>query len=289
MGVSSPNISTWFRNNRRTQRNKQLMFSSTCDHQETVCPESVCKSGKEKLLKTLCRKRFTVNQRKELVRVFEETPYPIRDKMEELALKMRVSFHSITKWFQNTRTYNPHKLMPSSSHNHHENVSSDRRSETKIIWGSKKTFTDVQRSELVRIFEETPYPSKNKMEELAQRWEMPFYKITSWFARIRQFKRDKITPSLTRDDYNETVNSNFNYRNGTLNPLKTATRKTFTDNERNELIRVFEKNPYLKRNIMEKLALKMGVPFHSINIWFKNARRYNREKVGSESDYKIGV
>jgi len=84
-----------------------------------VCPESVCKSGKEKPLKTLCRKRFTVNQRKELVRVFEETPYPIRDKMEELALKMRVSFHSITKWFQNTRTYNPHKLMPSSSHNHH--------------------------------------------------------------------------------------------------------------------------------------------------------------------------
>ena len=72
------------------------------------------------------------------------------------------------------------------------------------------------------------------------------------------------------------MNSNFNYRNGTLNPLKTATRKTFTDDERNELIRVFEKNPYLKRNTMEKLALKMGVPFHNINIWFKNARRYNR-------------
>ena len=27
---------------------------------------------------------------------------------------------------------------------------------------------------------------------------------------------------------------------------------------------------------MEKLALKIRVPFHSINIWFKNARRYNR-------------
>ncbi|XP_018363636.1 PREDICTED: uncharacterized protein LOC108761530 isoform X2 [Trachymyrmex cornetzi] len=281
MGVSSPNISTWFRNNRRNQRNKQLMFSSTCDRQETVCPESVFKSGKKNPLKTtLRRKRFTANERKELIRVFEETPYPTRDKMEELALKMKASFHSITKWFQNSRTYNPYKHMPSSSYDHHENVNSDRRSETKIMWDSQKTFTDVQRSELVRVFEETPYPSKNKMEELAQRWGMPFYKITSWFARIRQFKRDKITPPLTRDDHDGTVHSNFNYRNGTIKLLKTnLSRKTFTDDERNELMQVFEKNPYLKRNKMEKLSLKMEVPFHSINVWFKNARRYNREKI----------
>ncbi|XP_018302428.1 uncharacterized protein [Mycetomoellerius zeteki] len=200
MGVSSPNISTWFRNKRRTQRNKQLVFSSTCDRQETVCPESVCKSGKKKPLKIAsCRKRFTVDQRKELIQVFEETPYPTRNKMEELGQRMGASFHSITKWFQNTRTYNPHKLKLSSSHEHHK-----------------------------------------------------------------------------------TVDSDSNYRCGTINPLKTASCRTFTDDERSELVRVFEKTPCLRRNKLEKLALKMGVPFHNINSWFKNTRRYNREKVGSD-------
>lgn len=81
------------------------------------------------------------------------------------------------------------------------------------------------------------------------------------------------------------MDSDSNYRCGTINPLKTASCRTFTDDERSELVRVFEKTPCLRRNKLEKLALKMGVPFHNINSWFKNTRRYNR--VITRNDYVL--
>jgi len=65
------------------------------------------------------RRIFMDDQRNELVKVFEETPYPKRNKLEALAQRMGVLFDSVRKWFQSTRTYNPNKPMPSLSCDHY--------------------------------------------------------------------------------------------------------------------------------------------------------------------------
>ncbi|KYN19446.1 Zinc finger homeobox protein 4 [Trachymyrmex cornetzi] len=250
MGVSFQKISMWFRNIRRTKpRNKkgQAKSSSTHKNQKIVSSEFECenKNKEPQSQKIVPRgKRFTVGQRDELIRILEETRYPGKIKMAEIAQKMGVSSPNISTWFRNNRRNQRNKqLMFSSTCDRQETVCPE-----SVFKSGKKN------------------PLKTTL------------------------RRKRFTANERKELIRGTVHSNFNYRNGTIKLLKTnLSRKTFTDDERNELMQVFEKNPYLKRNKMEKLSLKMEVPFHSINVWFKNARRYNREKVGSESDYKIGM
>ncbi|XP_018394396.1 PREDICTED: double homeobox protein A-like [Cyphomyrmex costatus] len=152
-------------------------------------------------------------------------------------------YHStkINLWFRNIRKIIRSRPMPFCD---------------RLRIKCRQRFMDDQRNELVRMFEENPHPSRNKIEELSQKMKIPFRHIKLWFHHIRTTIRSR--PS-----------SMLNHQQMTLPNIGLK----FSDNQRAELIQMFEKNPYPEIEEMKELAKKMEVSTYIIKLWYCRLRK----------------
>ncbi|XP_018394446.1 PREDICTED: uncharacterized protein LOC108773209 [Cyphomyrmex costatus] len=119
---------------------------------------------------------------------FAKNEYPSTDKVEKIANKLGVSYqkiykkiHSVKSDYKKVVKRNPPQI---ESHS--------------VI---HKRYTDNELNKIRRVFEETPYPTENKVQELVQKTGIPINSINEIFQNLRQEnnKMNKPTISSTSD------------------------------------------------------------------------------------------
>ncbi|KYN03780.1 hypothetical protein ALC62_05477, partial [Cyphomyrmex costatus] len=293
------------------------------------------------------RQRFMDDQRNELVRMFEENPHPSRNKIEELSQKMKIPFRHIKLWFHHIRT--TIRSRPSSMLNHQQDdvgSKSDRKSKKKRLL--KEELTIENRNKLIRILKETRYLRLELKEKLAEDFGVSLSQIAKWCKYLREVIRKtnenkkfisstcdrqedvdsksdhksekkklledsgrskvgklkkligvlKETPHLSTkkiielaQEMGEKDASESNHKKviKKLHKKSPRVKRIFTDDQRNELRRVFKETPYPSKNKIEELAQKMGLSFESVNTLFQYVRERNDKMKKSISSSTVIV
>ncbi|XP_018394412.1 PREDICTED: uncharacterized protein LOC108773183 isoform X2 [Cyphomyrmex costatus] len=297
IGVSINSINELFRNLRQKKDEMNEPTSSLKpDHKDDVGSKSDRKSKKKRLLK----EELTIENRNKLIRILKETRYLRLELKEKLAEDFGVSLSQIAKWCKYLREVirktNENKKFISSTCDRQEDVDSksDHKSEKKKLLEDSGRSKVGKLKKLIGVLKETPHLSTKKIIELAQEMGVSSSKITKWLHYIRKrnksTKQDEpISSSICERQEKDASESNHKKVIKKLHKKSPRVKRIFTDDQRNELRRVFKETPYPSKNKIEELAQKMGLSFESVNTLFQYVRERNDKMKKSISSSTVIV
>lgn len=124
-------------------------------------------------------------------------------------------------------------------------------------------FTDVQRDMLEKEFTLEENPDSDRINEIARGLQVESCRVKMWFTnRKSKGKRRRGTPNIGA----------VNDSRGTDEPLRKKQRTSYTPEQLIVLKKEFEKNSYIHREELEKLASRLNIEIKKIKYWFNNRR-----------------
>ncbi|XP_006875358.1 PREDICTED: double homeobox protein A-like [Chrysochloris asiatica] len=164
----------------------------------------------QRILKTHHRRnhtKFTREQLKSLINVFNYEPYPNYTTRQKLALEINMEESRIQIWFQNRRARHlfekrskPNEALKSSQERRQDNP--EERSQVRRC---HTYYNTSQLCTLKKAFKNNPYPGIECREQLAKEIGVPELRIQVWFQnRIsRLLSQVKEDPEETTDSETE--------------------------------------------------------------------------------------
>ena len=124
-------------------------------------------------------------------------------------------------------------------------------------------FTDVQREMLENEFKMEENPDTDRINEIARNLQVENCRVKMWFTnRKSKVKRRRGSPNI--GVVNDSKESD--------EPLRKKQRTSYTPEQLIVLKKEFEKNSYIHREELEKLASKLNIEMKKIKYWFNNRR-----------------
>ncbi|XP_017194055.2 double homeobox protein A [Oryctolagus cuniculus] len=160
------------------------------------------------------RTRFTEEQLKILINVFNQKPYPGYATKQKLALDFNIEESRIQHWFQNRRARYPLQKRPElkeasdSSQGHGEDCPQEQVQNLSTVQREPRrcriNYSPSQLHTLIKAFTENPYPGIGCREQLAKETGVSESRIQTWFQNRRnRFNRQRKIKSDEEDQGEE--------------------------------------------------------------------------------------